>query len=321
MIQFLDERANGYESLNEFISAAVANQLNLCEAEDHSRGATATVTAPTLKHHSAGTSEGLALRHAGAVDDLFPTPEPGRESLFVLTNRFGPIKIGLRTLLNDRLSGGGWPTISEFQKRATSAARALGLKLRTQDEAARRTAYARRWIGFPVGDDPEAAGNRYAMSFTIQPGGGGPVGPMALLGLANIAEGKVGLTEHGYRLAQLPTPLLDEVEAEGSLSTEEADFLRQRLIAAPMESVSILEFIDAATSVDGKQRRIDARLAKLHPEWSSARVSSHRGAMVGRLTDLAMVQAQGKGPDSQILLLDSAQEFVAAHTRKESLAK
>jgi hypothetical protein len=282
-IKYLDRTAQGYESLNEFIAGAVANQLNLLE------------DAPPN------------AEQVGAIDirDFFELSHPEPLPLFVLTNRLAPIKIGLRALANLR-STGSWPTLSTFSKEASKSARTTGLTLRGTDEALGKRAYDRRWIGFPVGDDVEAALNRFVSSFTCQ----GAAGPMGILGLASIDDdGLVGLTELGHKIALLPSPLLGEIDEDGSLSQAEAKAFCQALHHAKHERDAIVEFLQSIEQSDGVQKKVDRRLAEAHADWSSARVTSHRAAMIGRLSDAKVLRVGGKGPTSTIELLDNSTFF------------
>jgi hypothetical protein len=294
---FLEHGATGYDSLNEFVAGAIANQLNLLAA-----------TPGTLTKPEHGATNGATPRHVNMPDVTpvsgLPVPEERSEPLFVLTNRLAPIKVAVRVLAN-LCRDGKWPPIATFHREAAAAARMVGLSLRAEDEKMGRTGYDRRWIGFPVGEDEVSAEARFITCFTIQTTrSGGAFGPLAILGLANLSGGRVGLTKAGITLAMLPSPLLGEVMCSGALSAQEIEVLRASLQSAPGESAAFDQFLAAVRESRGLQRHIDRMLAKAHPDWSVLRTKSHRAAMIGRLSDLTIIKVLGKGPTSRVQVMD-----------------
>jgi len=198
MVRFLETSGQGYENMSEFIAMAIANQLSLSESQDPQ-----------------STDLGVLGLRSDPPKQLMKAPASSDQELFILTNRFAPTKVGLRVLLNMTKSD-AWPAIADFHTQASSAARTVGTRLRVSDEAARRTGFNRRWIGFPLGGDADASLNRYINCFTITMASANePAGPMATLRLANIIDGRVGLTEDGYAAALAPSPVLGECDDSG----------------------------------------------------------------------------------------------------------
>jgi hypothetical protein len=295
LVGFLDDTRAGYESLNEFVASAVANQLNLLAPQSD------TALSRTLKM-GAGSPVRLP---AVPPKDALSAPDERSESLFVLTNRLAPIKIATRVLAN-LYNDGVWPTLSQFHRDAADVARSIGLTLRSEDEAARRTGYDRRWIGFPIGDDAAAAQARFVTCFTVQADRkGAATGPLATLGLANLSGERVGLTQKGIDLAMLPSPLIGELDSKHAVTHQEAAVLKSCFDSAPAESAAISEFLEVVSESRGVQARIDRQLAKAHRDWTDLRVTSHRAAMTGRLRDLKLVEVFGKGPTSRIELVNA----------------
>ena len=187
------------------------------------------------------------------------------EELFVLTNRFGPIKIACRVLSNMRREGRG-PTIEDFQESAAKSARQLGLKLRERELAEGLRGSRRISTAFPVGKNERAGLNRFIASFTVGENQGAVSGPLAILGLANIEHGSVYLTEAGWELASAPSPLLGEA-AGTTLSTEESTILIKRVAESPGERRAVRRFLDVVKKTGGTQSKVDAELRRANPSW------------------------------------------------------
>lgn len=244
-----------------------------------------------------------------------PAPPPSSETLFILTNRFGPLKVAVRVLAN--LSRGeAPPPLKDFQRQAAETAREFGFRLRNADIASQRIGNRRRAVAFPVGKDERAAAERFIFSFTISMGTAGAVGPMAILGLAAVADSRVSLTEEGWALALEPSPLIDAT-GEEALSPQEAGLLRARVLAAPAELDAVRQFISAVKRSAGSQRRLDELLLIANKDWTADLTIAHRSAMLGRLTDLHLLEVEGRGPQAEIHLLDAADEF---DTKREKSA-
>lgn len=252
------------------------------------------------------------------VDDLLRLPEvrlveppPPNEldestPLFVLTNRLFPIKVACRVAAN--LTDGSPIALREFNRTAAEVARGLGESLRREDEQANRKGQARRWIGLPVSADRDPALRRFASSFTLRADGSGAArGPMAQLGLADLVgeDHDAQLTETGWKLAAAASPILDE-SGEGTLGLVERTIFTEALRRQPSERQAALEFINFVEEVGGAQSEVDARLGTRHPDWSSTRVTSHRAAMLGRMSDLGLVSVEGRGGTALITLAANA---------------
>jgi hypothetical protein len=229
-----------------------------------------------------------------------PTP------LFVLTNRLFPIKVACRVAAN--LTDGSPIALRELNRTAAEVARSLGESLRREDEQANRKGQARRWIGLPVSADRDPALRRFASSFTLHADSSGAArGPLAQLGLADLVgeAHDAQLTETGWRLAAAVSPILDE-SGEGTLGPVEREIFTAALRRQPSERQAALEFINFVEEAGGAQSEVDARLAVKHPDWSSTRVTSHRAAMLGRMSDLGLVSVDGRGDAALITLAAGA---------------
>src|ERR1700724_4934271 len=198
--ELLDAREIPYRSLSEFARVAFGNQLAL-EAGDNGRHVwhrQTTSTADRLQRIDQQAKGGPSDQSLGRPAKApVPGPDPAHDNrpLFSLTNRLAPVKTGLRAAILLASQSGDWPSKAEFDVVAAEAARRLGLELRADDDARGRRGPDRRWIGFPVGDDADAARARFLVSFTFSTEG--IPGPFGVLRLASLNANRVVLTDAG----------------------------------------------------------------------------------------------------------------------------
>jgi hypothetical protein len=314
VLQFLARAGHGYRTLDEFAEVALLNQLSAESASgEAASGSAVTPARPAPALHAlagavpASRAALLApVEGAPAVRVAENAVRPEGE-LFVLTNRFGPMKAGLRVLANLSRSG-EWPEVVVFQEESARAARELGLRLRAEDSIHRRPAAQRRWIGFPVGQDERAALDRFVFSFAITGSGASPAGPLAMLGLAAIVDSRVALTEAGWALAVARSPLIDG-GATGTLSQEESGIIRAQIASSPGELAAVLEFLDVVKRAAGRQPRVNDLLSQRRRSWTADYVSAHRASMAARLAELGAVSITGRGSKAVLAHLPAAEEF------------
>lgn len=237
------------------------------------------------------------------MPEILDPPTETRGRLPFLTNRLSPIKTATKALA-ELGAEGEWPALGDFQVHAAGVARSLGLRLRSEDRRAGRRGAGRRWTGYPVGDNAEAARGRFAASFTAYHRDGALWGPLAVLGLAATTnDGRIGLTHDGYELAGALSPLIDA--GDRTLSSPEIDVFTRRLHVAVDETAAIGQFLGAVRHVAGGQSDLDALLATRNPDWSANRASAERAAMLGRLGELGMLRVEGRGSQAQIELMNT----------------
>jgi hypothetical protein len=217
-----------------------------------------------------------------------------------LMNRFSPLKGSVRALANLAIRDGEWPQLRDFQAEAGHAARACGVRLLSEDRATGRRAREKRSVAWPIGSNPASALERYAFAFTLSLEGQTPAGPLATLGLATVVDGRAALTKPGWELASAPSPVLDG--GDGTLSDDEIVILRDRLLQAPSERQAIVEFLSAVRRAAGAQPRVDELLSTWHAEWSADQAAAQRSAMIGRLSELGVLNVSGRGGKAAIRL-------------------
>jgi hypothetical protein len=301
--------APGYADLSEFVAVSVENQLALETSSGGPDGAVVPSSGDTdavAPGQDGGTIRPLRMPERQPA--VLTEPVGDQPALFSFTNRLFPIKVATRALANT----GEGASLPSFHEAAAAAARALGARLRAEDNRARRKGTERRWIALPVGDDQEAALNRYIHHFTATlTTDGRLVGPLVQLGLAGLDEAGLLLpTESGAQLAMAENPLLDTPgEADGVLSEEERDLFLAAIRANVSEAGEVREFVQLVHDHAGRQADVDASLGARHDGWSNAQAVAQRAAMVGRLHDLGLVEVEGRGPTARIRLVPDIDSY------------
>jgi hypothetical protein len=329
---FIANSGGSYAGLDELVEVALVNQLSvegfdfrspadrsIAEIERNIPESSSDASWPLANAQK--TIERSLFSDGSALNDVVPPsladpPQVVEEALFVLTNRMSPIKIAARALAIAATESGAWPGITEFHERASALARDIGVKLRRNG--------SRRWVGYPIGKDLGKARERFINSFTITLPGGRSRGPMALLGLAGPAPASeprkahaksrtralpaVGLTEAGWQLAMMPSPILGECDGE-TLSSQEAGLLTKQLLSVPRERSAVCEFLALVRRAGGVQARVDELMAARESSKSADLVIAERAALVGRLADLQLIHHQGRGADARINLTTAGRDL------------
>lgn len=310
---FLDVEPPTYLDFNEFVVAALENQLQLL-AEGvavpmKSRAATRPSETPAQ-------AELEVLRPLGTADIKTVEASTPRNALFMLTNRMNPFPIPLRVLVNMTLSGGP-PSFDAFASAASEAARSVGLELQRRDALAGPGPRGRRAVGWPVGEEAWKSRERFTASFLLRQTQSGHAGPLLELGLCNVRDELVFPTERGLLLGGLANPLLGETAGEG-LSEAQQELLRASLRHCAPEYTEICLFAEALSLARGDVTSADAILARVHEDWNAAQISAHRSAMLGRLVDLSVLQVWGRGRTAKATLTPAGEAFVSSDQPTES---
>lgn len=327
--RIVDAPGSGYESVDEFIRVAVENQLTMeigntppLESKP-SRSKDERPARETRSDWASDKNMSTLLRSSeSAVLKVTPSEPVSTDALLRLpetegikleraavtqgvafssfTNRLAPILAGPRVLAN-LSSEAGAPTIDVFLDLSAKAARSLGLRLRSEDDAAGRRGRFRRSTAWPVGDDESKSLIRYRNSFMFTTEKmGGFSGPLLELGLAVVVNGQVYLTQDGALAATEPIPAVDVNAGIELFTGRQRELMSEAVVRIPGERSEIGRFIKALHDTGGVQDDIDKELAKCHRSWTDAQVVSHRAAMLGRLRDLEVIDVQ-PGPKTMIV--------------------
>lgn len=312
-----------YRDLGQFLVVAAENLLALeangtdtavvslgtdAGVEDDERSSVDAVREDAPGVVQAKQSADPMVRLPGTISLPTSSTRSTGRSLFVLTNRFSPMALGVRVLAN-LTSEDGPPSITRFALEAGRCAREVGLRLKREDGAGGIRAAQRRFVGWPVGEDESKSLHRFQASFLLWDSLDNTQGPMAECCLAAVDDGKVFLTQHGVALAKARSPVLGETEG-WTLGDEQQGVLRSVILDMPEELGEVTVFLEGVEKGQGDQGKIHVTLQESHPDWSPNRVTAHRAALLGRLREIGVVDILGWGPTAVIKSLEPARLFL-----------
>jgi len=300
---------SGYRSVDEFVEVAVRNQLVL---QNHP---TALETASSGEREVLSSLEPLLARPTDERALAFAAPDESGATISALTNRLSPLKIALRVACN-LASDSEWPTIRSFHQAAGHCARLVGVRLRAEEERSGTRGAERRSTAYPCGEDERKALDRFIAHFTTAKRSGSAPGPLEILGLAALEDGRLHLSADGWALGIEASPLLGECEG-ATLSDAERRVFLQRIASSPGESHAIRELLRIIKRAAGNQQRVDELVSLAHAEWTPTLAISHRAAIVGRTRELGLVDLKGRGVEANLLLTAAGESWLKERSAKE----
>jgi hypothetical protein len=328
--EYVHSAASPYDGVNEFLAVAIENQLNLEHDEMPVQISTGEVwqalpaylfrniVASDLAENLQAPMDALVVRPNGGDVLLRPAsmtrqtmaPASTGRPLPGMTNRLTPFVIAARVLVNMTVDSGRFPDLPEYVQTASKLARDVGQNLRHQDRQLGLRGIQRRWISFPVGDDPKKSLSRFRTSFLINRPGVRGQGPLAEIGLAAWEAGVVGPTDRCVELAMAPSLILDgDTKSDRTLHPKQQSILRDAIREIPGERAAVREFFNVVEMTGGHQHRVDQELAVRSGGAMSTQVKVHRAAMVGRLRDLGDLEIEEEEVGPLIRMTDSGMSF------------
>jgi hypothetical protein len=345
--------ANGeYRDYSELFAVSVANQFLLHSSQQprpdplsaNSSRSIAELAAPEIQTPRAGPS----LKSAMAIPDLFllntevaakvelaAVPSdvflpgmdvPADRWIFGQHNKLLPVKANVRALLNlIRRSGNPQSVeLDEASREIAGVAATLGTALRAFDEQTSRPRDEAMALAFPSSDasNSDKSRLRYASQFVGSVSKDGKMtGLLIDLKLVNIDRHKpprIGLTEPGLRLAEMPSPILDHMDIlpTEKFSHEELDFLIQHVSHhLPVEEFAFSVTLDAISRGHATPERLDLALKKYLPDrkdkpFTDAFLTTQRAGVISRMADLALVSRTRSGPNVTYVLTDRGTKFL-----------
>lgn len=214
----LSKNTSEYSGINEFIIVACENQLKL-DGLVLNRNSTDqiynAIAQKTIRKDVTPMEESEELTSIPLdTPTVAPVAPRDIETLVIWgqINRIFPVKLAVRVLANIiRNSEKNKIELELFEREATVTARNFGLKLSSIDKQFMRRSGKKLATGLPIGKKEELSKRRYAAHYLIhQTGKRKLIGALADLRLANIEDGKVGITDIGLKFAQLRNPLLEQ---------------------------------------------------------------------------------------------------------------
>jgi len=207
--------------------------------------------------------------------------------------------------------------IEEAHSLVRPLSRKFALLLRDIDERQGTRRDDRLDVGFPSGDDEDAASSRFLSQFFFDQREDGSVsGALPLLRFVGpVAEDRIGLTEAGLTFARLENPVLRAPrEAQRRLSAEESEFYVQHVMErVPGEAAAFTAIAEAfRNGIHTNTDLADHLRNSVGPDWSDSLVSTQRSGAMGRMLDLGLTRRERQGVRVKFYLTEAGEARLSA---------
>jgi hypothetical protein len=258
-------------------------------------------------HFSATESKALP-------DFVVPTPEAGPEArIWWQVNRLFPLKFVVRWLATEAVRQHEWPSLVHTLTEAPRDAALLGTHLELEDARQGRQRDEQLATGLPR-EFNEASEERFKNQVmarvtrtAVHPGA-----TFQLLLTVTHGE-RIALTPEGFKLAALPSPILDRVPGVSTSLTDAERFLLLSIIAQrlPREHKDMSCVLDAVRRQHTTPDELQSEVRKgLPSEWTDVMVRTHITGLVSRSVDLGLLKRQWVGRNVTYSLTDAGKTFI-----------
>lgn len=333
-IQRLVEQGH-YESIAQFITVAIENQLYLEESELPTlteNMVSTNIEFPSENKEDLRNTKGtnnlkLGTFEANPLQVSFPSymqlvlgQQEGKEEMFWpwgQINKILPIKIGVRILFRE-LGNNERIQLNGYVEKAAEEAAYIGYAIRSQEDKLKKLRDERNSAGLPKVND-EKSQTRYRAQFLAYGRKDKLLdGAMALFRFVNIDtrndKQMIGLTQAGIDFAKIPNPVLDENNYDKSLNKEEIDFYLAHIRNHVKGEFAGIKWIltKIQTGINEREslnEELKKEFAKL---WgaSDAVINTQRAGMMARMFELGLLNKEKKGIYVTYQLNDFSQSFL-----------
>lgn len=243
------------------------------------------------------------------------TDSKGRKWLWGQVNRIFPLKFVLRAILN--VAPEGQLNLEDAHPLLRPVSRNFALLLRDIDEREETRRDNRLDVGFPSGDDEDAALTRFLSQFFFDRRVDGSVsGALPLLRFVGPAgDDRIGLTAAGLDFARLENPILNgKGRTRRRISAEEGRFYVQHVMEhVPGEAAAFRVIAQALRNRVHTNEELAAHLRRtVGSDWSESLVSTQRSGAMGRMLDLGLTRRERRGVRVKFYLTETGDSLLPA---------
>jgi hypothetical protein len=245
--------------------------------------------------------------------------------IFGQHNKLLPAKANVRALANllrSESSQGGL-SLERASTEIAAAAVGLGDLLRHLDASSQRSRDDSFGVAFPSSDpaNSDKSRLRYGSQFVgaISKEGRmtGLLIDLKLINHDRYKSPRIQLTEQGWRLAELPNPILDGPQREASdrFSPDESELLIAHIASSvPAEHFAYKATLSAITDGYDTPESLDAALKKYLPDrkdkpFTDAFLTTQRAGVISRMADLGLVARTRTGPNVTYVATARGKQF------------
>ena len=277
----------------------------------------------------------LSLPAGSRPETFAPLPNdafaPGMEVqvdrwIFGQHNKLLPAKANVRALANllRAESNHGGIALEKASSEIAAAAVGLGDLLRRLDSDTQRPRDESFGVAFPS-SDPESSdksrlryGSQFVWAISREGRMTGLLIDLKLINHDRYKSSRIQLTEQGWKLAELPNPILDRPyrEAVDKFSPEETEFLIGHIASSvPAEHFAYTVTLSSITDGHDTPERLDASLKKYLPQrkdkpFTDAFLTTQRAGVISRMADLGLVARVRNGPNVTYVSTARGKQFM-----------
>jgi hypothetical protein len=316
-------RSGKYRSLQDFITAAIRNQLYLETQEDPQAvlGIQKTVVSDSQSSATSVTSaiQLLQLPNLNEVKTIPISNLERDQCLWGQYNRIFPTKIVTRVAANlARIDSSDTISLEDLQERSADIARNLGKEIERADERLGRKRGEIISAALPIGKGPGADKSklRFKNQFVGYLYGKKAEGASATLKFIDFSGNsknstRVGITDFGLKFASLPNPVIDRQDYLAPFSSEEVTFLLDHVASQLPEEAELIRLIlssvkDGVTSPEG----LNEKVRSSHAEWKKSQPITMRAGVVSRISELGLLGREKNGVKVTYKLTELGEKYL-----------
>jgi len=324
-------RLGKYRSLQEFIVAAIRNQLYLESREPESsafQGVESNGTQPSMPSapitdaiQYLQLSPQLAKVKTVPLSDL---PRPGY--LWGQYNRIFPVKVVTRVAANfARIKGSETFPLADLQEKAAERARELGKEIQREDRLRGRKRGTILSAGLPIARGQDKAKLRFKNQFVghlssrktdnnereSKIEGAAPT--LKFLDIQNRKDPiEVGITDFGLKFACLPNPVIDTQDYSTPFSADEVNFLLDHIVLNIPDEAKLIRVV--LSSIKGgivTPEGLNDRMRSFNHEWKDSQPVTMRAGIVSRVSELGLLGREKDGVKVTYKLTELGTKYLA----------
>jgi hypothetical protein len=334
-----------YESLNQFVSVAIENQLHIEKIEISAQeDRTGTYSKPfiTQKFHDArgfpeeeievdlAVPKGIPVLVAPpAFPELVPFRDDIAEEkcwLWGQINRIFPVKVALRVLIRDlnKITPKQWIEFESFKGKAADGALYLGKAINKYEAEKNKKRDGKISAGLPKSIEFTSL-IRYKAHFIGTMRKDGKLdGAMPFLRFANLTKGDngkvlIGITEAGYEFARLENPAIDLKNFEYSLGQAETDFYLDHVYKNVKSEFNAIKWLlnKMVSGVSDRSALNNEIKREFGGSWnvSDAVINTQRAGLMSRMSELGLIDKEKEGIQVRYLISERGKKFLEKYER------
>lgn len=309
IVDLLDKKR--FQSFNEFADVSFRNQIALEGAQIGNDG--------LVEMRRSQREQALVLK-APDLDLMEKSDIAVRSSTWSIEeplwgqlNRFFPVKIVCRVLLDLQRRNDGHPTrLSELQNTAARNAVVLQRELTALDDQMSRKGTDKLSTALPSNADKSK--RRFKTQFVgYLQSDGRPRGALSDLRLGVIEKSSdnstVALTKAGFEFSILENPVLDLSRAANTLTSEERTYLVNHIRKEiPIEWRFMIGVLRSIASGHNDPEKLTKAILRDYPDWSQTMANTNRVGVLSRMDELGLIERSRSASGARYELTVSGRE-------------